>query len=359
MKSATTPNVPSLSEIPTFGCQASRAAVSGVKVSEGRTSANAASLNAADSWIQAPIVGGWFLSGPTASGKTRVAIPLAKRINAEIVSLDSMAVYKDMDIGTAKPTKEDRDQVPHHLIDMVDPTDEYSVSQFVIDAHRVVSEIRSRGKEVLFVGGTPLYLKTLLRGMFLGPPADWDFREQVEADIETFGMQALRDRVMQVDPISAHRILPEDKRRMIRVLEVSKITGQPLSHWQTQFERLSGHGRNHVFVLGWERKELHERVEKRVHEMFDRGLVAEVKMLLDRYHELGRTAMQAVGYKEPIDYLRGKASLDQTIEKVLIHTRQFVRRQEIWFRSIKEIQRISVDSSMNSDTIADRLAGLN
>ena len=196
-----------------------------------------------------------------------------------------MAVYRGMDIGTAKPSLNHRTQVVHHLIDIVDPTDAYSVSQFVMDAHRVASEIRSRGHEVLFVGGTPLYLKTLLRGMFLGPEADWEFRKSVEQDVSDFGIESLHQRLKQVDPLSAHKILPGDLRRMTRALEVAKVTGRPLSHWQSQFENAVPKDECRVFVLGWDRAQLHARVNARVESMFSKGLVDEVKGLLDRYRE--------------------------------------------------------------------------
>ena len=189
-----------------------------------------------EAWIQKPLENAVFLTGPTASGKSEVALEVADRLGAEIISVDSIAVYRGIDIGTAKPSVEAQQRVPHHLIDLVDPTIDYSVSQFVIDAHRRAGEIRSRGNRVLLVGGTPLYLKSLLCGMFQGPPADWEFRNAVQADIETYGLDALRERLYQVDPLSAHKILPGDSRRMVRALEVAKITGSPLSHWQTQFE---------------------------------------------------------------------------------------------------------------------------
>lgn len=310
---------------------------------------------AIEDWIQKPLNDALFLTGPTASGKSRVALELASKIDAEIISVDSMAVYRDMDIGTAKPPRTAREQVPHHLIDVLPPTDEYSVSQFVSDAHAKAAEIRSRGKQVLLVGGTPLYLKSLLCGMFLGPPADWEFREQVERDIEAHGLDALRNRLQQVDPLSAHRILPGDKRRMIRALEVAKITGMPLSHWQTQFERFSIPSDCQAFVLSWERPKLHERVEQRVDAMFSEGLLDEVKQLKARYGILGRTASQAVGYKEPLAFLDGALGHREMVDQVKAHTRQFVRRQEIWFRSMPGFARLNVDSEDSLGEIATQI----
>lgn len=303
-------------------------------------------------WIKPPIENAWFLTGPTASGKSRVAIDLAGRINAEIISVDSMAVYKGMDIGTAKPSPEQQKQVPHHLIDVVDPTTDYSVSQFVMDAHSKAAEIRGRGRKVLFVGGTPLYLKTLLCGMFLGPAADWDFRAAVEADVAEFGVEALRKRLEQVDPLSAFKILPGDVRRMTRALEVSKATGRPMSHWQHQFERMAAPSFRNAFVLTWERAKLHDRVNARVDSMFEEGLLDEVQSLVDKHGQLGRTAAQAVGYKEPLQFFSGAISRGEMIDQVKAHTRQFVRRQEIWFRSMPSIQRLPIGSEADLDTIA-------
>jgi tRNA dimethylallyltransferase len=293
-------------------------------------------------WSHPPIWDAWYLTGPTASGKSGLALALAQRLDAEIVSLDSMAVYKYMDVGTAKPTAEQRALVQHHLIDLVEPNDDYSLSCFVQDAHRVYREIKGRGKEVLFVGGTPLYLKSLLRGMFQGPPADWEFRKQVEEDVEQHGIEELRKRLWQVDPLTAHKLHPNDVRRMIRALEVAKILGQPLSHLQAQFENGLPADRVRVFVLGLDRAWLHQRINERVDKMFAQGLVDEVRGLLERYGSLKGTARQAVGYKEVIQFLNDEFNLATAVEQVKAHTRQFARRQEIWFRSLSECRRLDV-----------------
>ena len=296
-------------------------------------------------WVVPPVQNALYITGPTASGKTQVAIELAQRLanhspGAEIISVDSMAIYRGMDIGTAKPNPQARNQVPHHLIDILDPNQDYSVSQFLNDAHVKVSEIQEQGKWPLLVGGTPLYLKSLICGFFQGTPADWEFRKAVEEEVQHVGTQALHQRLKQVDPLSAHRILPGDMRRMIRALEVVKTTGLPLSHWQTQFERFVVPKNSHAFVLGWDRAALHQRVEQRVEQMLDLGLVQEVKELKNRFGQLSRTAAQAVGYKEPLAFLSGEISLQEMKAQITAHTRQFVRRQEIWFRSMPGIQRI-------------------
>ena len=304
-----------------------------------------------ESWIQPPLKDVWYLTGATASGKSNLALELAERMGAEILSVDSMAVYCGMDIGTAKPDVTMQRRVAHHLIDLVEPTEEFSVSQYVLAAHRKAAEVRSRGKQVLLVGGTPLYLKTLLRGMFLGPPGDPDFRAEVEREVERYGIESLRQRLWQVDPLAAHRILPGDWRRMIRAREVAKATGRPLSHWQTQFERVDLQLRHRAFVLQWPREQIHRRVNQRVHQMILDGLVDEVKGLKERFGSLGRTASQAVGYQEIAQVLDGSLSLEEAIPKIQARSRQFVRRQEIWFRSIDELT--GVDAG--SDHLADSL----
>ncbi|XZE22146.1 tRNA (adenosine(37)-N6)-dimethylallyltransferase MiaA [Pirellulaceae bacterium SH449] len=307
------------------------------------------------SWIRPPLEDAIYITGPTASGKSRLAVEVANRLNAEILSVDSMAVYRGMDIGTAKPAPDQRGGIPHYLIDLVDPTDDYSVSQFVVEAHAKAQEIRSRGKRVLLVGGTPLYLKSLLCGMFLGPPADWDFRKQVDEDVATHGIDALRHRLLQVDPLSAHKILPNDVRRTARALEVARATGVPLSHWQTQFERFSIPKNCSAFVLSWERSELHARVNERVDSMFQAGLLEEVKSLVEKHGTLGRTASQAVGYKETIEFLSGRLTERMLIDQVKAHTRQFVRRQEIWFRSMPLLQRLEVNSNISQAQQANQI----
>ena len=306
-------------------------------------------------WCLPPIQDAWFLTGPTASGKTEVSLQMAERLNAEIISMDSMAVYQDMDIGTAKPSLQQRERVRHHLIDVVTPTDDYSLGQYVQAALEIAADIRQRGREVLFVGGTTLYMKSLLFGMFLGPEPDLEFRAAVEADVEQYGIEALRKRLESVDPLSAFKILTNDKRRMIRALEVAKATGRPISHWQTQFDRVSKDRFEKVFALGWLRADLHSRVEQRVALMFEQGLLSEVEQLLKKYKQLGRTASQAVGYKEPIAFLNGKLSRSELEEQVVFHSRQFVRRQEIWLRSMPQIQRIEIRNANDLPMAAEQI----
>ncbi|MHB0959150.1 MAG: tRNA (adenosine(37)-N6)-dimethylallyltransferase MiaA [Pirellulaceae bacterium] len=300
----------------------------------------------------------WYLTGPTAAGKTAVGLELARLLGAEVISLDSMAVYRGMDIGTAKPSRAQLQAVPHHLINILDPDQEFSVSNYVEAAHRKIHELRQAGREVLFVGGTPMYLKAMLRGLSPGPPADWQFRREVEEEARRVGIEALHARLRQVDPLSAAKLHPHDIRRIIRALEVYKITGEPISHQQMQFEEGMSGERCRVFVLSWSRAALHLRIDARVDGMFAAGLIDEVRGLLGQFGMLGRTASQAVGYREAIAYLQGELTWQETDRRVKVRTHQFARRQETWFRSLSECRRIEQDSSSGARETAERLLAL-
>jgi tRNA dimethylallyltransferase len=298
----------------------------------------------------------WFLTGPTAGGKTAVGINLARKINGEIISLDSMAVYRGMDIGTAKPTQAERVTVPHHLIDVVEPHEEFSVAQYLDAAEKVVAEIRSRDKTPLFVGGTPMYLKALLRGIFQGPPADWNFRQQMEQFAVEHGPDKLHARLAQVDSLSAQKLLIQDQRRVIRALEVFEKTGKPLSEWQAQFDQGRPAAACKVVVLDWPREQLYDRINRRVNAMFAAGLVEETQRLLDG-PSLSRTAAQAVGYREVLEHLSGVRDLSSTIELVKTRTRQFAKRQGTWFRGLSECRFISVQEPLDISGTVEQIVG--
>jgi len=289
----------------------------------------------------------WYLTGATASGKTQVSLELARQLNAEIISLDSMAIYRGMDVGTAKPSKEDQAKVPHHLIDIADPPDAFSVSQYRDMAIETIKQIRGRGREVLFVGGTALYLKALLRGMFEGPPADWELRNEIEREVKELGGELLHQRLQMIDPVSAHKLHPNDHRRIIRALEVYKLTGKPISHWQMQFDQGHTVDQCRVFTLRHARPILHERIENRVDHMFESGLIEEVKTLLATWTTIGKTAAQAVGYREVIDHVQNDIDLETTVEKVRVRTRRFARHQETWFRGLSECRMIDLDKEFD------------
>jgi tRNA dimethylallyltransferase len=305
-----------------------------------------------------PIADVWYLTGATAAGKTAVGLELAQRLNAEIISLDSMSVFRDMDIGTAKPTPAERARVPHHMLDVVDPNQDFSLAEYLRMAHARVREIRARGQEVLVVGGTPLYLKAMLRGLYQGPPPDWEFRRAVEEEIARVGLGALRQRLELVDPLAAAKLHPNDQRRMVRALEVHRLTGRPLSHLQTQFEEAHPARSRKVFVLAWPRAVLHERIDARVERMFTMGFIDEVRGLLKKYGNLSRTASQAVGYREVIEHESGQISLTETIAHVKAATHQFARRQETWFRSLSECGAVPQFSERTAAAVAEEIVQL-
>jgi tRNA dimethylallyltransferase len=298
----------------------------------------------------------WFLTGPTASGKTAVSLELAPQLGAEIISLDSMALYRGMDIGTAKPTNQERRAVPHHLIDAIEPDEQYSLAQYVAAAHDVAERIVERGRVPLFVGGTPLYLKAMLRGIFSGPPADWDLRRRLQSDAESEGAESLHARLAEVDPRSAERLHPRDTRRVIRALEVWEKTGESISDLQRQFECARPADECRVFALRWSKEELLKRIDARVEGMFAQGFVAEVRTLISSPHPLSRTAAQAVGYREVIEHLQGVRNLPDTVSLVKLRTRQFAKRQLTWFRSLSECRGIPMSESTTPGQIAAQIA---
>lgn len=305
-----------------------------------------------------PLEDCWFLTGPTASGKTAVGLELAGRIDAEIASLDSMAVYRGLEIGTAKPTADERRQVPHHLVDLVEPEQEFSLAEYLDAAQRAAAEIASRRRQTLFVGGTPLYLKALLRGVFEGPAADWELRRRWQTQAREHEPQWLHAQLAAVDPVAAHRLHPNDARRLIRALEVYEKTGRPISVWQQQFDRARPAAACKVFVLDWPREALYARIDARVEQMFAAGLVEEVESLLKSGKTFGRTARQALGYRETLEHLAGERSLGETIELVKTRTRQFAKRQLTWFRSLSECRWIPLDEPLSPADFAARILGL-
>ncbi|MFQ5735226.1 MAG: tRNA (adenosine(37)-N6)-dimethylallyltransferase MiaA [Planctomycetaceae bacterium] len=293
-----------------------------------------------------------FLAGPTASGKTEIALLLADRLGAEIVSLDSMALYRGMDVGTAKPSAEQRARVPHHLIDVIDPHEEYSVAEYLAAVETACREILLRGRTPLFVGGTGLYLRSVLRGVFAGPSADWVFRRQLVAEAESQGPAFLHEKLQRTDPDAAANLHPRDQRRIIRALEVYHVTGRRLSEQQQHPPLPEDLRPRNVYWLNPPRSWLHARINCRVEQMISAGLVDEVRRLLQGDPPMGRTARQALGYKEMIDHLAGGRSLEKTIARIQVRTRQFAKRQCTWFRNLEECRSIDV----TGDECADELA---
>jgi tRNA dimethylallyltransferase len=278
------------------------------------------------------------LTGPTGSGKTALGIELADKLGAEIISMDSMALYRGMDIGTAKPSTEERARVPHHLIDVLDPWEASSVAWWLDQAARCSADIRARAKRILFVGGTPLYLKALLHGLFEGPPENAEVRRRLTEEAQQRGEPALHERLARIDPAAAARLHPNDLRRVVRALEVWELTGKPLSSWQTQWAHegsASPQGALSQMVwLDLPRPELYARINARAQRMFAQGLVEEVRLLRSNPRPISRVAGQALGYKEAIAHLENQVGLEDTLTRVQTRTRNFAKRQLTWFRHL-------------------------
>ena len=303
----------------------------------------------------------WFLAGPTACGKSHVGVELAERMNArfggvgEIVSLDSMTLYRRMDIGTAKPSAEQRRRVPHHVFDMLEPSQEFSVAEYLAAAERACFEIVSRGNIPLFVGGTGLYLRSLLRGVFEGPAADGGLRKRLEADAAAQGAAALHERLRELDTPTAERLHPNDIRRVVRALEVIELTGQPLSAQHREAPLPLDRRPANVYWLAPPREWLYRRINDRVDAMMAGGWVDEVRSLLKEPQPLSQTAGQALGYKELIEHLQGRLTLSDTVTLIQTRTRQFAKRQHTWFRNLEECVTVPISGDESATELAGQL----
>ncbi len=296
-----------------------------------------------------------YLTGPTAVGKTAVGVALARRLGAEVIALDSMTLYRGMDIGTAKPTLAEREEIRHHLIDVLDPWESASVAEYRRWALAAVSGVEACGKRALFVGGAALYLKALLRGLFAGPGADPARRQALEEEADRLGDAALHARLAALDPATAARLHPHDRRRVVRALEVIAATGQALSQLQHEHNQPAPAGVA-VFALARPRAELCARIDGRVEAMFADGLVAEVSALRAGARPPGPVAAQGVGYREVLDHLSGRVALEETVARVQVRTRQFAKRQATWFRGLVEVRSWPVCSDESPAACVERLA---
>jgi len=284
------------------------------------------------------------LAGPTASGKTAAALALARALPIEIVSVDSALVYRGMDIGTAKPSPAERAAVPHHLIDLIDPTEAYSAAQFVADATRLVGDIRARGRLPVLVGGTLLYFKALFDGLDTLPAANAAIRSQIDARAAELGWPALHAELARVDPVTATRLSPNDSQRLQRALEVWMLSGRPLSQWHTGASRAPQDRPTLIALEPEDRTWLHHRIAERFEAMLAAGLVDEVRALRAR-GDLGleRPSMRCVGYRQVWEMLDGHFSPQTLAERGIAATRQLAKRQLTWLRSMPWRQRVTCD----------------
>jgi len=298
--------------------------------------------------------------GPTASGKSMLAMELAARFNGEIINADSMQVYRFMDIGTAKPTKEQRQRIPHHLVDIADPDEEFNAARYSEEASRAIHDIHERGKNVFVVGGTGLYIRALTKGLFKGPGSDMRLRNEFAIlGSRSEGARYLYEKLKEVDPEAASGIHPNNMARIVRALEVYYLTNKPISAFQKE------HGFSEepydVLKVGLsiDRKFLYKRIEDRIDSMIEAGLVAEVKKLLDMGYvgtdlKSVPKVMRALGYKEILEYMQNKISLENAVEEIKKNTKRYAKRQMTWFRKETDIQWFAHDEKDRIISLLER-----
>lgn len=277
------------------------------------------------------------ICGPTASGKTGLSVELAKKINGEIISADSMQIYKDMNIGTAKVTEEEKQGIEHYLVDYVSPTVRYSVSEFKKDAEKAIKEILSKGKIPIIVGGTGLYINSLIYGIeYKESKIDLEYRNELEKIAEEKGLEYLYNEAEKIDKLAMQSISKNDKKRIMRVLEIYKETGKTKTEQEIESRKNGVKYDYRVFAINIEREKLYERINLRVDQMLENGLVDEVSYILNKYENMP-TALQGLGYKEVIPYLNKEITFEEMAEKIKMETRRYAKRQLTWFRKNKEI----------------------
>ncbi|MBI9018147.1 MAG: tRNA (adenosine(37)-N6)-dimethylallyltransferase MiaA [Phycisphaerae bacterium] len=297
-----------------------------------------------------------LIMGCTASGKGKLAFEIAKRTGGSIISIDSMKVYRRMNIGTAKPDTQRLKEVKHYLIDVVEPSESFSMGRYIELADQAIDQLRDTTEgPIIAAGGTAMYIRGLLEGIFQGESSNPEIRDKLEAQAKEQGLNALFERLKIIDPVSASRIHINDKKRIIRALEVFEVTGKPLSTQQTQFR--SGNYRYPWQLIGLQREKTdgNHRMNMRVKKMISDGLIEEVRSLLDEPDGLSKQAAQAVGYAEIIKYFDGQWTLDEAIEKIKINTRRFGKNQRTWYRSFNDVNWFDVAQDQTAEGLADEV----
>lgn len=275
------------------------------------------------------------MTGPTASGKGRLAVELARRLQTEIVSIDSMKIYRGMDIGTAKPSASLREEFQYHFIDIIDPWQEYSVGEFLPEVFKVIRGLEDRGKPAVLHGGTAFYLNLLLNGLFDGPQKDETIRREIESEIESKGIEAVHAELREKDPEAALKIHLHDKKRIVRALEVIRVTGKPMTEqWEEPTEVLEP-GTFRLVGIERDREELYERINLRVLKMVEEGLFQEVRQLMEAPEGLSSTARKCIGYKQVIEGWEAEEEEHVIIERIQRDSRRFAKQQMTWFRKLE------------------------
>jgi len=298
---------------------------------------------------------GYFILGCTAGGKGALGRELAGRLGGQIVSVDSMKIYRRMDIGTAKPSAELRAETPHHCIDIAEPFEAFSVARYVEHADAAIADIRAAGAIQLAVGGTSLYLKALTEGLFEGPAADEPYRAELRRRAAAEGLAALHAELAGVDGEAAARIHPNDEKRIVRAMEVYRATGRPISELQRQWD--TERRRYDCVLIGVrrDREDLHRRINLRAKLMVERGLRDEVAALLAEPNGIAPQAAQGVGYAEMIDHLQGRCTLDEAMERIKINTRRLAKKQRTWQRRWSDVRWFDVSEDDTAAAVADRV----
>lgn len=295
-----------------------------------------------------------FIVGPTCSGKTLLSIELAKKINAEIISADSRQVFKYLNIGTAKPLPEEMQEVKHHLVDFLEPEDDYNASRFESDALNIVKNLFKSGKQPVVVGGSGLYIKALIDGIFTSADVDDDYRLTLREIRETKGDQYLYDQLKKIDPEAASKMLPQNWKRVMRALEVFHLTGKSILQHQQSYSRPVEFS-SLQFGLNWERKIIYKRIEDRVDDMISQGLVDETTQLLEKGYSEYLNSLNTVGYKEIISYLKGSITLERAVELIKRNTRRFAKRQLTWFTKDERIKWFDITDIKDFHKITNKI----
>jgi tRNA dimethylallyltransferase len=294
--------------------------------------------------------------GPTCSGKTNLSLKLSQLIPSEIISADSRQIYKFLDIGIAKPSNEELKKVPHHLIDILDPSENYDASIFEKDAKKIIDEIQNKNKIPIVVGGSGLYIKSLIDGIFDTDIKDEEYRKELLQKRKKFGNEFLYEELKKVDPESAAKMLSQNWKRVIRALEVFHTTGEPIwKHHQNQSVQKEKQYSFKQFGLNWDRKILYENIDKRVDEMIENGFVDEVKNILEMGYDKNNNSLNTVGYKEIIQHLDGEITFERVIELMKRNTRHYAKRQMTWFRKDKRIQWFDIQNESDLESIPQKI----
>lgn len=289
------------------------------------------------------------ICGPTASGKTSLSVELAKKCNGEIISADSMQIYKDMNIGTAKVTQEEMQGIKHYMIDIVSPTERYSVAEFKVQAEKAIEEILKKGKTPIIAGGTGLYVNSLIYNIqYNDIKIDEEYRKYLEERVEKEGLQSLYEEAKKIDSEAMKSISQNDKKRILRVLEMYNQTGKTKTELEKESRKEEVKYDYKVYAINWEREELYKRINKRVDIMIKQGLIKEVENILKKYDKFP-TAMQGLGYKEVVEYLDKKITKEEMIEKIKMETRRYAKRQITWFKKIENVKWIQGNEAISNN----------